>query len=78
MLRSTFSTTTIASSTTMPIARISPNIVGRLTEKPNSFIAANVPMSETGIAAIGMSVERTPPRKMSTTATTRMTASASV
>ena len=35
MLRSTFSTTTMASSTTMPIARIRPNSVSMFTEKPS-------------------------------------------
>jgi hypothetical protein len=34
MLRSTFSTTTIASSTTMPMASTSPNSVSALIEKP--------------------------------------------
>ena len=50
MLRSTFSTTTIASSTTMPIARIRPNSVSMFTEKPRAAITAKVPISETGIA----------------------------
>ena len=36
MLRSVFSTTTIASSTTRPIARIMPNSVSMLIEKPNT------------------------------------------
>ena len=36
MLRSTFSTTTIASSTTMPIARTRPNSVSIFSEKPNA------------------------------------------
>ena len=36
MLRSTFSTTTIASSTTMPIASTRPNSVSMLSEKPNA------------------------------------------
>ena len=38
MLRSTFSTTTIASSTTMPIASTSPNRLSALIEKPNTCI----------------------------------------
>ena len=36
MLRSTFSTTTMASSTTMPMASTRPNSVRVLIEKPNS------------------------------------------
>src|SRR6266481_3195785 len=54
MLRSTFSTTTMASSTTMPMASTMPNRDRLFSEKPNTFITANVPMSETGTASIGM------------------------
>ena len=50
MLRSTFSTTTIASSTTMPMASTSPNRVSVLIEKPKSSMNANVPTIETGTA----------------------------
>ena len=64
--------------TTMPIASTSPNNVGRLMLKPNSAIARNVPTSDTGIAAIGISVERTPPRNTSTTRITSPMASSSV
>jgi hypothetical protein len=71
MFRSTFSTTTIASSTTMPIARIRPKSVSRLMLKPNICMIANVPMSETGTAISGMSVARHEPRNTSTTITTR-------
>ena len=58
MLRATFSTTTIASSTTMPIASTSPNSVSVLSEKPSSAMTANVPISETGIVRLGISVVR--------------------
>src|SRR6266487_3801613 len=54
MLRSTFSTTTMASSTTMPMASTMPNKERLLSEKPNTFITANVPISDTGTASIGM------------------------
>ena len=54
MMRSTFSSTTIASSTTMPIASTMPNSVSMLIEKPNRNMAANVPISDTGTASIGM------------------------
>ena len=75
---STFSTTMIASSTTSPIARTSPQSVRLLIEKPNAAIAAKVATSETGMASIGISVARNPWRKMNTTIMTRMNASMSV
>ena len=58
MMRSTFSTTTIASSTTIPMARISPSSVSMLSEKPKMSITPNVPISEIGTATIGMIVAR--------------------
>ncbi len=58
MLRSTFSTTTIASSTTIPIASTRPNSVIRLTEKPSASMPANVAISETRIAIVQMMVVR--------------------
>ena len=75
MLRSTFSTTTIASSTTMPIARIRPNRVSMFSEKPKAAITAKVAISETGIATTGMIAARQDCRKMKTTSTTSATAS---
>src|SRR5215213_8242848 len=56
--RSTFSTTTIASSTTIPIASTSPNNERLLSEKPSSASTANVPISDTGTAIMGISVAR--------------------
>jgi hypothetical protein len=50
MLRSTFSTTTIASSTTIPIASTRPKRVRRLIEKPSASIPVNVAISATQIA----------------------------
>ena len=44
--RSTFSTTTMASSTTMPMASTNPNSDRLFSENPNTFITANVPMSD--------------------------------
>ena len=76
--RSTFSTTTIASSTTIPIASTSPNSERLLNEKPSSRITAKVPTSETGTAAIGTSVARHCWRKTSTTTKTSTVASKSV
>ncbi len=75
MLRSTFSTTTMASSTTMPMASTSPNRVRLLSEKPKAAIAAKVPISDTGIAITGISAVRQLCRNTSTTITTRPIAS---
>ena len=73
--RCTFSTTTIASSTTMPIASTSPNSDRLLSEKPAARITANVPTSETGIASSGMIVARHVCRNTITTIETMMSAS---
>ena len=70
MLRSTFSTTTIASSTTMPIASTIPNSDKLLSEKPTTAITKNVPMSDTGMAMMGMTAARHVCRNSSTTSTT--------
>ena len=78
MWRSIFSITTIASSTTMPVARMIPKSVRVLMEKPISFTNANAPMSETGIVIAGMMVLRQVWRKTKITRTTRAMASASV
>ena len=59
---STDSTTTIASSTTMPIASTRPNSVSMLIEKPITSMPANVPTIDTGIASRQMSVARRLPR----------------
>ncbi len=56
--RSTFSTTTMASSTTIPMAKTMPNKVSVLMENPSACIPANVPMSETGTATAGIKVAR--------------------
>jgi hypothetical protein len=73
-----FSMTTIASSTTSPVARVRPKSVSVLIEKPKSFTNANVPIKETGIVIDGMSVLVPVWRKMKMTATTRAIASKSV
>jgi hypothetical protein len=74
MCRSTFSTTTIASSTTIPIASTSPNSERLLIENPKADMAANVPMSDTGTEIRGISEDRQFCRKSTTTNMTRMTA----
>ena len=78
MMRSTFSTTTIASSTTMPMASTRPNSVIELIENPNICMPKKVPMMETGTASAGMRVARQLCRKMNTTRNTRTIASTSV
>ena len=59
IFRSTFSITTIASSTTIPIANTMPNNVNILMEKPNARRPTKAPMIETGTAITGISVART-------------------
>ena len=58
MFRSTFSTTTMASSTTIPMARTMPKSVRRLIEKPSAAMPLNVPMRATKIAVVQMTVAR--------------------
>ena len=78
MWRWMFSITTIASSTTMPVARTMPNSVSVLMEKPISLMNANVPTSETGIVIVGMIVLRQSCRNRNITSTTRPMASSRV
>jgi len=58
MWRSMFSITTIASSTTMPVASTIANRVSVLIENPITFANAKTPISETGIVSAGISVAR--------------------
>ena len=76
--RSTFSTTTMASSTSSPIASTIPNRVSVLMVKPNAARMPNVPSSTTGTAIAGIRVARQLCRKTNMTMTTRMMASISV
>ena len=78
MCRSTFSTTTIASSTTMPMASTRPKSDSVLSEKPKPSITANVPISDTGTATSGMIEARQVCRNTTTTITTSRIASNSV
>ena len=75
MMRQTFSTTTMASSTTMAIARTRPNSEIRLMVSPNAARSAKVPTSETGMVIVGISVPRQSWRKMKMVRKTRMPAS---
>ena len=78
MKRAMFSMTTIASSTTSPVASVSPNSVSVLIEKPSTFIKKNVPSSETGIVSAGISVVRQSCKNRKMTRTTRAIAIKSV
>ncbi len=75
MLRSTFSTTTMASSTTMPIASTSPNRDRLLSVNPKAAMKKNVPMSDTGMATSGMIAARHVCKNRITTSTTSTIAS---
>jgi hypothetical protein len=59
----------------MPIASTSPNKVRLLSEKPNAPITKKVPMSDTGMATIGMIAARQVCRNRRITATTSNAAS---
>src|SRR5580658_4716362 len=56
--RCTFSITTMASSTTRPVASVMPNIVNELMEKSKILMKANVPIRDTGMVTAGMMVAR--------------------
>ena len=75
MTRSTFSTTTMASSTRRPMARTMANMVSMLMENPSRPRTAKVPRMTTGTARVGMSVARKLPRKTYITRKTRKIAS---
>ncbi len=76
--RSMFSTTTMASSTTMPMASTSAKRVRVLIEKPAAASTAIEPTSATGIARIGISAARQVCRNTTITKTTRPSAISSV
>ena len=74
MIRVVLSTTMIASSTTMPMAKMSPNRLRLLIDNPAASMTAKVPINDTGIAMDGISVARKSWRKMNTTRITRIRA----
>ena len=74
----TASTTTIASSTTVPMANTRANSVNMFSEKPASDTMANVPNSDTIMDSDGMTVALKLCRKKYTTRITRMIAMMSV
>ena len=75
---STASTTTMASSTTMPMASTSASREIVLADMPIASIRAKVPISATGTAMMGTRVALTRPRNMNTTTATSAKASNSV
>ncbi|MNR65472.1 hypothetical protein D3C85_1885200 [compost metagenome] len=62
MWRCTFSTTTIASSTTRPMARTRASNVSRFRLKPNICINIAAPSIDSGMVTTGMSTVRKVPR----------------
>src|SRR3984885_14075893 len=73
--RCTFSITTMASSTTRPVASVMPNMVNELIEKSKILMKANVPIRDTGMVIAGMMVARQSSKKRKITIMTMMTAS---
>src|SRR6476646_8970754 len=73
-----FSMTTMASSTTGPVARVMPNSVRKLMENPKALMKAKVPINETGMVTAGMMVARQSSRNKKITRMTMTTASSSV
>ena len=71
--REMFSMTTMASSTTNPVAMVRAMSDRLSSVKPKAYMAAKVPISETGTAITGMSVARALRRKTKTTKATRQT-----
>src|SRR5437868_3324031 len=70
--------TTMASSTTNPVARVIPNSVRVLMEKPSALTKMKVPTSDTGIVTEGMTVERQSWRNRKITMITSAIASSKV
>ncbi|MNZ99810.1 hypothetical protein D3C78_1191490 [compost metagenome] len=71
MKREMFSSMTIASSTTKPVAMVRAIRVRLLTEKPARYITPNVPISDSGTATDGMIVALARRRNRKVTMTTR-------
>ena len=75
MWRKMFSSITMASSTTRPMASTSASSVSVLMVKPNSAISAKAPIRLTGMVMIGMIDARTVRRKTKITSATSRIAS---
>ncbi len=75
--RAMFSSMTMASSTTKPVAMVSAISVRLFNEKPHRYITAKVPTSDSGTAIDGITVADSFLRKTKVTITTRKVASIS-
>ena len=75
MCRKMFSSITIASSTTSPIASTIASSVSVLIVNPNRYMSPNAPTSDTGIVTIGITVARRLRRNRKITSTTSPIAS---
>ena len=73
-----FSTTIMASSTTIPTESTTASNVSKLIEKPNNCIRKIAPIREIGIVMIGTSTVRIRPIKQKMTTITMIKVSASV
>ena len=78
MWRLVFSSTTMASSTTKPVATVSAIRLRLFRLKPSKYITPNVPSSDTMVATAGMMVARALRRNSPTTSTTKMMETTSV
>ena len=76
--RETFSSTTIASSTTNPVAIVSAISERLLRLNPQRYMTPNVPINDTGTATLGISAARALRRNRNTTRITSDTAMISV
>ena len=71
MWRTMFSVTTMASSTTKPVAMVRAMRERWFREKPDKYMTPKVPSRETGTATAGIQVARPLRRNRNTTSTTR-------
>ena len=78
ILACTASTTTIASSTTIPIANTKANKVIRFKVIPKNCINKKVPIKEIGTAIAGINVDLKSPKNINTTKATKIKASINV
>jgi hypothetical protein len=76
--RATFSTSTMASSTRMPMTTASASSVSRLSEKPSHHITAKVGITDSGNAMAEIHVARQSRRKNQTTITASSAPSSSM
>ena len=76
--RDTFSTTTMASSTTRPTDKTMASRVSRFSENPIAIMAAMAPMREIGMVTRGTSALRADPRNRNTMMPTMATVSTNV